>query len=132
MDYSLSQAFKTLGGMSRTIIMYDISCQYSKKLLSRFAESPYLHWPENLQAVCGIGLFHVHGHIDSCFARYASHFIEGAGELDGEIIETLWAPLNHISASTRGMSGAHRREVLDDHMADSNWKKITGIGGLFL
>ena len=128
MDYSLSQAFKSLCGMDQAIVMYDISCQYSKKLMNRFAESPHLTWPENLKVTCGIGLFHVHGHVDSCFCRYASHFIPGAGELDGEIIETLWAPLNHISGSTRGMSAAHRREVVNDHMGDSNWKKLTGIG----
>jgi hypothetical protein len=26
------------------------------------------------------------------------------------------------------MSTAHRRETLDDHMNDSNWKKLIGMG----
>ncbi|PCH37331.1 hypothetical protein WOLCODRAFT_158056 [Wolfiporia cocos MD-104 SS10] len=29
--------------------------------------------------------------------------------------------------STRGMSTAHRREVIDDHINDSNWKKMTRL-----
>ncbi|KAI9434662.1 hypothetical protein H4582DRAFT_1797539, partial [Lactarius indigo] len=48
--------------------------------------------------------------------------------IDGETIETLWAPLNEISRSTRGMSTSHRREVIDDHMNDSNWKKLIDLG----
>jgi len=48
--------------------------------------------------------------------------------IDGEIAETLWAVLNSISPSLRTATLAHRSEVLDDHMNDSNWKKIIGIG----
>src|SRR5438445_11446835 len=44
----------------------------------------------------------------------------------------LWAPLNEISRSTRGMSMSHRREVIDDHMNDSNWKKLVDLGQLSL
>jgi len=46
------------------------------------------------------------------------------------MIETLWAPLNEISRSTRGMLTSHRREVIDDHMNDSNWKKLVDLGRL--
>lgn len=48
--------------------------------------------------------------------------------IDGEILETLWSVLNDISRSTRTATLAHRMEVLDDHMGDSNWKKIIGTG----
>lgn len=128
MDYSLSQALKTLNGIESVILMYDVNCQYHKKLKTRFEASPYLRWPDNLKMVFGIGLFHVHGHVDSCFPQFAPHFIDGAAHVDGEIIETLWAPLNEISNSIRGMSTAHRKETLDDHMNDSNFKKMTRIG----
>ncbi|KAG1821442.1 hypothetical protein DFJ58DRAFT_849975 [Suillus subalutaceus] len=59
--------------------------------------------------------------------RYSLNFIQGAGQVDGEILETLWAPFNKISPTARSMSQAHRQEVLDDHMCDSNWKKLVGI-----
>ena len=55
------------------------------------------------------------------------YFVLGAGQLDGEILETLWAEFNKISSSAGAMSGSHRREVYDDHMWDSNWKKLVGI-----
>ncbi|KAI0953076.1 hypothetical protein AcW1_007395 [Taiwanofungus camphoratus] len=80
--------------------------------------------PEGLKIVKGIGLFHVHGHQDACFIRYSPSFIPDAGLVDGEILETLWSSLNKVSSSTRGMATSHRKEVLNQHMNDSNWKKI--------
>jgi hypothetical protein len=77
----------------------------------------------------GIGLFHIHGHQDSCLTRYSPSFIEGGWQIDGETIETLWALLNEISRITRGMSTSHRREVIDN-MNDSNWKKLIDLGRL--
>ena len=128
MDYSLSQALSNLAGIPSAIILYDIMCQYGKHLRRRMKDGPYLQVPDGLEIRQGIGLFHVHGHQDKCFPRYAPNFIPGAGQVDGEILETLWAPLNNIAGSTRGMTAAHRREILDDHMQDSNWKKLIRMG----
>ncbi|KAI6115546.1 hypothetical protein EV401DRAFT_1889521 [Pisolithus croceorrhizus] len=71
--------------------------------------------------------FHLAVHKLSCFPRYSLNFIKGAGHLDGEILETLWAPFNKISPTARSMTQAHRKEVYDDHMRDSNWKKLVGM-----
>ncbi|THH17285.1 hypothetical protein EW146_g3490 [Bondarzewia mesenterica] len=79
--------------------------------------------PEGLKIIKGIGVWHIHGHQDQCFCRFYPGFIKGVALVDGKIIETLWAPLNQISGSTRTMATSHRRETLDAHMADSNWKK---------
>ena len=96
------------------------------------AGSRHLTIPEGLELRLGIGLFHIHGHKDTCLARYSPSFIEGGQQIDGETIETLWAPLNEISRSTRGMATSHCREVIDDHMNDSNWKKLVSLGRLAL
>ena len=128
MDYSLSQAFQSLNGISQVLVLYDIMCQYGVHLQDRFRESSYLTIPNNLHLKIGIGIWHVNGHVPECFVRYAPLFIEGVGHVDGEILETLWSSLNEVSGSTRGMSTSHRRELLDDHMNDSNWKKLTKIG----
>jgi hypothetical protein len=131
MDYSLSEALKGLMGILVVIVFYDIMCQYGKKLKRRMQDGPYIGLPTGLTIKKGIGLFHVHGHQDSCFPRYAPNFIKGAGQIAGEIMESLWAPLNQISPSTRSMSAAARRELIDAHMNDSNWKKLTRIGMCF-
>ena len=124
MDYVVHWIFAFLFGLTRILILYDVMCQYFVHLLRRFRESPHLSMPEGLEILRGIGQFHVHGHITQCFPRFSSNFIPGIGMQDGEILETLWAKINPSGSSTRGMSSAHRREVIDDHMNDSNWMKL--------
>ncbi len=133
MDYSIFKALNfNMGGIEAALICYDVMCQWSVHMKDRVAESRHLKIPDGLELRCGIGLFHIHGHQDTCLARYSPSFIEGGRQIDGETIETLWAPLNEISRSTRGMTTSHRREVIDDHMNDSNWKKLVDLGRLFL
>lgn len=127
MDYIVHWIFVYLNGLTRILILYDIMCQYFVNLRKRFAQSPHLHMPPGLNILRGIGQFHVHGHVAQCFPRFSLNFISGAGVQDGEIIETLWNKTNAVADSTRGMSAAHRREVIDDHMNDSNWTKLTRI-----
>lgn len=130
MDYALCQALPRHGGLKSALVLYDIMCQYWKNLKKRIAQSPYLQMEESLVMHKGIGLFHVHGHQDKCMPMFAPNFIPGAGRVDGEILETLWAPLIKVATSTRAMSKAHRQEILDDHMNDSNWKKLVKMGTL--
>ncbi|KAI5983613.1 hypothetical protein EDC04DRAFT_2616104 [Pisolithus marmoratus] len=94
---------------------------------SRVKNSPFLLLPPALEIVPAVGKFHLAAHKLSCFPRYSLNFIKGAGHLDGEILETLWAPFNKISPTVRSMTQAHRQEVYDDHMRDSNWKKLVGM-----
>jgi Kyakuja-Dileera-Zisupton transposase len=131
MDYSFCQAIATEAKDTLdALLMYDVVCQYAVHFAERVERNPYLSMPENLQLSTGIGVWHVHGHIEECFPRYYPAFIPGTGHVDGEILETLWSHLNLISGSARSMSTSHRQEVLDDHMNDSNWGKWVGIGGL--
>jgi hypothetical protein len=130
MDWSLCQALATtnVGGLSDVLHIYDIACQYFWYLSERIKADPALFVPPHVKLIHAIGLFHVHGHKDECLYRWATSYVPGAGTVDGEILETLWSVLNKILASTRTTSLAHRTEILDDHMADNNFKKITNIG----
>ena len=133
MDYSIFKALNfNMGGIEVALICYDVMCQWSVHMKHRVTDSRHLKIPDGLELRLGIGLFHIHGHQDTCLARYSPSFIEGGRQIDGETIETLWAPLNEISRSTRGMTTSHRREVIDDHMNDSNWKKLVDLGRLLL
>ncbi|EFI26719.1 hypothetical protein CC1G_15640 [Coprinopsis cinerea okayama7 len=126
MDYALSEALKLTVSdeISKVLFVYDINCQYSKHLLKRLREGEFLTLREDLVFVHGIGLFHVHGHQESCHARYSLTFIEGAGVSSGEILESLWAVVNEVARATSTMSLAHRTEVLDAILGDINWKKL--------
>ncbi|KAG1859456.1 hypothetical protein C8R48DRAFT_748603 [Suillus tomentosus] len=111
-------------GIHCVLTFYDVNCQYHKRLQDRIAESAILEIPKELDIIPGIGLWHVHGHQDSCYVRYASNFIEGAAQIDGEIMETLWALLNIISPAACGMGTPHRKECLDYQMNDCNFMKM--------
>ena len=129
MDYSFCQAIANSGvaDLKRIFLVYDVVCQYGIHLRKRVSESEYLSLPTGMELLEGIGLWHIHGHQQECFTRYFPGFVKGVGQVDGEVVETLWSRLNLISGSTRGMSAAHCHEVLDDHMNDSNWKKLIGM-----
>ena len=129
MDWVLHWVLVWINGITWILVLYDIMCQYSVNVKRRFRESPALEWPSTLTTFhVGIGQFHIHGHRPACFPRYSVNFMLGAGNQDGEILETLWKPLNPASSSARGMTLFHRREVIDDHMNHSNWTKLTRIG----
>ncbi|KAF8262977.1 hypothetical protein EI94DRAFT_1704357 [Lactarius quietus] len=128
MDYSIFKALNfNMEGIQAALISYDVMCQWSVHMMDRVNGSDYLKLPNNLKLKLAIGLFHIHGHQDTCLARYSPSFIKGGQQIDGETIETLWALLNEITRSTRGMSTSHRQEVIDDHMNDSNWKKLVDL-----
>lgn len=132
-DYSMCNAFRMVHpAVNEAVALYDVMCQWSKKFPLRMQSSPSLqsciaHLPGDFRMVKGIGLFHIHGHQASCLPRYSPDFIQGVGIVDGEIIETLWSGLNEVTRGTRGMSGGHRQEVIDDHMGYSNWMKLVRI-----
>ncbi|KAH9912597.1 uncharacterized protein B0H18DRAFT_889665 [Fomitopsis serialis] len=129
MDYTLSEAMSYRSDSIRNaIVLYDVMCQYGVHLPKRFKDGPCLRMPRGLTLYLGIGLFHVHGHQSKCLLRHAPTFMRGAGQVDGEIVETLWSPLGKVFGSTRTMATSHRQETLDRHMNDWNWRKMVSIG----
>jgi hypothetical protein len=130
-DYAICQALHyNTTGLSEALIEYDVACQWSINFMQRLEESPTLSLPPGLSCIAGVGKFHLGTHQQDCFVKFSLNFIHGAGQQDGEILETLWAPLNKIGSSIRAMSKASRQEMVDDHMRDSNWKKLTKIGAV--
>ena len=124
-DFAFLQALKTtrVDPQQGVMLIYDIVCQYIVHLRERIGE----HLPDDLVIDQAIGLFHVHGHKDECFFRYAPSFIPGSGIVAGEILESLWSSLNSISPAVRTATLPHRAEMLDDHASDSNHKKMLGM-----
>ena len=125
-DWVLLQALKhaNMDVTQGAMLIYDIACQYTIHLVQRIGNL----LPQGLDLDRAIGLFHVHGHKEQCFFRYATTFIPGAAVTVGEILEMLWSSLNTISPTMRTATLAHRAETLDDHATDSNHKKQLGIG----
>jgi hypothetical protein len=128
-DYAICNALKyNSWGLLRALVIYDIGCQWIIHFLERLKNSNHLSIGDVTKLIVAVGKFHLSAHVRECFVKYSLNFVLGSGQLDGEILETLWAPLNHVSASARTMGMAARRQLIDDHMRDSNFKKIVGIG----
>jgi hypothetical protein len=83
---------------------------------------------DSLEITGAVGKWHLAAHIPECFPKFSLNFVEGSGEVEGEILETLWSKLDEIAGMTQAMSIAHRQEVIDEHMNDSNWRKMIRIG----
>ena len=129
-DYAFCRALKNTGaeGAPCCIVVYDVNCQYFKNFQKWVQESPFLEVHPGLIIIPGIGLSHVHRHQLVCLARFLLTFIVGAGQSDGEILETLSSTLNHVGRISWTMTLAHQTEVLDAHMGDNNWKKLVNMG----
>src|SRR5215472_2283952 len=108
-DYAVCQALKyNTAGILEALVEYDVTCSWSIHFLERIASSPFLSLPERLKIIAAVGKFHLATHKCDCFAKFSLNFIHGAGQQDGEILETLWASLNKIAGSTQAMTKSHR------------------------
>ena len=127
-DYAVCQALNhKMTGLCEALIEYDVACQWAIHFCERIAKSRCMFLPNGMVFIPGVGKFHLGTHIIKCFYKHSLNFIHSAGQQDGEILETLWASLNKVAGSIRAMSKPHRQEMLDDHICDSNWKKLVNI-----
>jgi len=124
MDYSICQALKRFPHHVQALIIYDICCQWSLHFRQHVSESKFLELFDSLEITGAVGKWHLAAHIPECFPKFSLNFVEGTGEVDGEILEMLWSPLDEIAGLTQAMSIPHAQEVIDDHMNNSNWRKI--------
>jgi hypothetical protein len=130
-DYAICHALGyNTHGLSEALIAYDVACQWSIHFDERVKQSRHLHLPQELKWTPAVGKFHLAAHREQCFAHYSLNFVQGAGEQDGEVLETLWASLNKAAGSIRAMTQPHRQETLDEFILDSNWKKHINMGTL--
>jgi hypothetical protein len=127
-DYAVCQSLSSMADNPRVITIYDVACQWSRNFRRRVKDSNFLDIPPNLQMVPAVGKWHLGAHVADCFPKFSLNFIQGIGQVDGEVLETLWSVTNKVAGTTRAMGKSHRSEVLDDNMYDSNWKKWVGIG----
>jgi len=108
MDYSICNTLSyNSQSLHHGLVIYDIGCQWWIHFLERLHQNPHLSIPELMKIITAVGSFHLSAHILECFVLYSLHFVLGSGQLDDEILETLWAGFNKISSSARAMSAAH-------------------------
>jgi hypothetical protein len=128
-DFAFAKVFAHNSQIGRFLTSYDINCSYSKNFQSRVDENPYLQAliPAETEVTPSVGKFHLGAHVIECFHQYSLNFVDGAGQIDGEVSEHLWSVLNKFSNMCRHMSLPGRQEVLDQAMDDSNFKKLIAM-----
>ncbi|KAF9492747.1 hypothetical protein BDN71DRAFT_1591473 [Pleurotus eryngii] len=124
-DWVLLQSLKysNMDPEQGLLFFYDIACQYSVHFQRRISH----RLPVGLDTDFAIGQFHVHGHKENCLFRFSSMFMPQSGVIIGKILELLWANLNAVTPTMRTAMLAHRAEMLDNHICDSNHKKALNI-----
>lgn len=127
-DFVLARSLDAYKSHPYILVTYDIACQYVKKIAERFG----VHSPDLVDAVVAavfaVPKLHVQGHKEDCQYNYALSYISGAGRFGGETIETTWSELNRIAAAVREMGPGMRKDHINDHLGDINWRKVQNIG----
>ncbi|KAG2336247.1 hypothetical protein BDR05DRAFT_978823 [Suillus weaverae] len=124
MDYLF---FSTLGQQCVNVlnVSYDIACQWHKHLWQHMSTMPaHLqldHASKSVQFF--VPKFHLPTHVSKCQSMFSFNFSKNVGRTDGEALERGWSNINPIASSTKEMGPGSRRDTLDDHFGDWNWKK---------
>jgi len=132
MDYLF---FSTLqfSPVLKLVVSYDVVCQWHKNLWHRMKIIPHTWHVDHegrTSVVFLIPKFHLLAHIEYCHNNFSFNLTMGVGRTDGEGVERGWDHINPLATSTREMGPGSRRDTLDDHFGDRNWKKTTGLGTL--
>ena len=116
------------------VLSYDIMCQYKIKfwdrMWSQFGGGLWKHVleDEGLGFSWLIPKFHLPAHIQGCWEIFNYNYEKWTGHTDGEGVERGWPQINSLAKSAREMTPGSWHDLLEDHVGDANWKKITGLG----
>jgi hypothetical protein len=130
MDYLVFSSLK-FSPLETLILSYDIVCQWNKNLWARMKTYPHLiqlNRHSELVVVFLVPKFHIPAHIEKCQKQFSFNLTLHVGRTDGEAPERGWAHSNPLSSSTKEMGPGSRRDTLDDHFNDWNYKKTIGLG----
>ena len=115
------------------VVSYDIACQWSihldtrlQRIDSNFAEKLFSTQSTRIRFL--VPKFHLPAHVAHCRSRYSFNYTKYVGRTDGEAPERGWAEINPIANSTKEMGPGYRRDTLDSHFNDYNWRKIINLG----
>ncbi|KAF7293990.1 hypothetical protein MKEN_01462800 [Mycena kentingensis (nom. inval.)] len=126
-DFALLKSLAEFRDLPYIVVTYDIWCQYHINLESRSSTLFAKMLPIIRRIVGAIPKMHIHNHKNTCDLLWNLNWLECVGLTVGELIETAWAELNIIAASTRQMNPGNRHDTLDDACAAYNWDKLVRI-----
>lgn len=129
MDYLYFSSIKN-HSPANLVVSYDIACQWSRNLIRRSELYPPDLVTPRVNQLCVTYLvpkFHLYAHQTDCQINYSFNLTPGVGRTDGESPERGWAAMNPVASSTKEMGPGSRRDTLDDHFGDYNWRKVISL-----
>lgn len=132
MDYMFYSGLKNTT-LENLVVSYDIACQWGINFWTRMVKFPS-DWGINMGKTdirFLVPKFHLPAHIEKCHRDFSFNYTKGVGRTDGEAPERGWSKINGLAGSTKEMGPGSRRDTLEDHMGDANWKKVVGMGTFF-
>ncbi|KAG1758110.1 hypothetical protein EDD22DRAFT_957204 [Suillus occidentalis] len=130
MDYLFFSTVQHSDNIVVLNISYDIACQWSKNLWGWMLRYPsHVHFAHDGKVMTFlVPKFHLPAHITACQITFSHNFIKGMGRMDGKAPEWGWANINPVATSTQEMGPGARRDMLDNHFGNFNWKKVMNFG----
>ncbi|KAF8889255.1 hypothetical protein BD779DRAFT_1671827 [Infundibulicybe gibba] len=113
------------------VVSYDIACQWSVKLWDRMKTYPHRLQVDSTGRKTFYFLipkFHLPAHVMACQFTFSFNYNQYVGRTDGEAPEHGWSHNNPIASSVKEMGPGSRRDTMDDHFGDWNWKKTSLMG----
>ncbi|KAJ7106182.1 hypothetical protein C8R44DRAFT_886074 [Mycena epipterygia] len=110
----------------RFYVSYDIACQWHINIWNRMNtyESEIRMVNNRKFVVFLVPKFHLPAHIEACNLQFLFNLTPDVGQMDGEAPERGWANANPLVTSTKEMGPGARRDALNEHFNDWNWKII--------
>ncbi|KAJ6518389.1 hypothetical protein DFH09DRAFT_1331989 [Mycena vulgaris] len=134
MDYMF---FTSIVGteLVRFFVSYDIACQWHINIWMRmrgYANEEIMVDGTGKYMTFLVPKFHLPAHIEACNLCFSFNLTRYVGWTDGEAPERGWANANPLATNTKEMGPGSRRDTLNDHFNDWNYKKILGLGKTML
>ncbi|KAJ7616548.1 hypothetical protein FB45DRAFT_1034871 [Roridomyces roridus] len=125
MDYMF---FRSIAGsdLIRLVVSYDIACQWHINIWNRMAQYKTEIQIENdgtRSITFLVPKFHLPAHIEACNLLFSFNLTPNVGQTDGEAPKRNWANSNPLAGGTMQMGPGARRDTLNAHFNDLNWKK---------
>jgi DNA-directed RNA polymerase subunit RPC12/RpoP len=132
MDYIFLSAILTFYGL--VFLTYDIYCQYIVHACERFARLPECLrcGKEFGDLKGGIPVWHGEAHCPKCRAKFQVQYQRGAGKVDGEGPERVWAKMNEIAFASKEMGAGTRHDAFDNYLDHHNHEKNVKLGEHFM
>lgn len=129
MDYMFFSSLKNVE-TAKLVVSYDIACQWHVHLRERMMTYSHdFHTDlDGPKVTFLVPKFHLPAHVAACQTAFSFHLTRGVGNTDGEAPERGWSNINPVSSQTKQMGPGSRRDCIDNHFGDWNYKKVIGFG----